>query len=144
MKKIAKQDRVQARTPAQLEREYNLGKLSAGAGNSKLEIQIQNLTQTLSQFISDTSQRLQQISTDLDGAEAKIQELQNENNVQTWFGEVVPTLLNEPAVTWLTDGTADKHIGDIYLDEISRIIYLFKKNTDEMYEWIACQSGTLG
>lgn len=54
---IAKQDRVQARTPAQLEQKYDFGK-NLNAENSKLAIQVQQLNQNLSQFMVDTRTEL--------------------------------------------------------------------------------------
>lgn len=121
---IAKQDRVQARTPAQLEQEYNFGKAfkSTDASASKQAIQIQNLTQSLVQFMALTQQRF----TELEG------------NTQTWFYKGVPTLVKQPAVEWTTDEEKEKHIGDIYFNEDDGHIYLFK-GADGVYEWVACQ-----
>lgn len=117
---IPKQDRIQARTPAQLEQEYNFGKAfkDTDASASKQATQIQNLTQSLVQFMALTQQRF----TALEG------------NIQTWFSKGVPTLVNYPAVEWETDEDKAKHIGDIYYNEDDGSIYLFKG-----FEWVECQ-----
>ena len=122
---IAKQDRVQARTPAQLEQEYNLGRAIKSADNSNLVIQLQQLNQTLSQFMVDTKTELGKL---------------DEAN-QTWFYSGIPTLTNQPASQWIADGTASKHIGDIYCNEDDGSIYLFKGEND-IYSWIKCFQGT--
>lgn len=119
---IAKQDRVQARTPAQLEQEYNFGRAIKSADNSNLVIQIQQLNQTLSQFMVDTKTEL-----------VKLDEAS-----QTWFYSGIPTLTNQPASQWIAEGTASKHIGDIYYNEEDGSIYLFKGEND-VYSWIKLQ-----
>ena len=122
---IAKQDRVQARTPAQLEQEYNFGRVIKSADTSNLVTQIQQLNQTLSQFMVDTGAAL-----------GKIDEAS-----QTWFNSGIPTLTNQPAVQWIADGTAANHIGDIYCNEDDGSIYLFKGEND-VYSWIKCFQGS--
>lgn len=126
---IPKQDRVQARTPAQLEQEYKFGKALKSAGNSSLKLgqQIQNLTQTLQQYMITTN--------------AKIEALSKAESSQTWFYSGVPTLANQPAVSWDTDELKNAHIGDIYYNEDKGTLYLFK-GANGVYEWVACQ-GTL-
>lgn len=120
---IPKQDRIQARTPAQLEQEYNFDRAfkNTDASASKQATQIQNLTQSLVQFMALTQQRF----TALEG------------NIQTWFGKGVPTLVNYPAVEWETDEDKAKHIGDIYYNEDDGRMYLFKG-----LEWVVCYQGT--
>ncbi|MBR5544903.1 MAG: hypothetical protein IKU66_05455 [Clostridia bacterium] len=120
---IPKQDRIQARTPAQLEQEYNFDKALKSANNSSsmLGIQIQNLNQMLSQFMVATSSKF----TELEG------------NIQTWFSKGVPTLANYPAVEWETDEEKANHIGDIYYNEDDGRMYLFKG-----LEWAECYQGT--
>lgn len=123
---IPKQDRIQARTPAQLEQEYNFSKALKSADNSasKLGQQIQNLTQTLQQYMVTTN--------------AKIEALSKAESSQTWFYSGVPTLANQPAVSWNTDELKQAHIGDIYYNEDDGTIYLFK-GANGGYEWVACQ-----
>lgn len=119
---IPKQDRIQARTPAQLEQEYNFGRVLKGADqfSSMLGTQIQNLNQMLSQFMVNTSNKF----TELEG------------NIETWFGKGVPTLANFPAVEWETDEEKANHIGDIYYNEDDGRMYLFKG-----LEWVKCYQG---
>ena len=113
---IAKQDRVQARTPAQLEQEYNFGRVIKSADTSNLVTQIQQLNQTLSQFMVETNGKL-------------------DGTIQAWFYSGVPTLTNQPASQWIADGTAPTHIGDMYYNTDDGSIYMFN-GENEVYSWI--------
>ncbi len=60
---MSKQDRQGARTPADLERRYDLGGMSIASQNdAKLETQIANLAQMLSQYMADTNAILAELS----------------------------------------------------------------------------------
>ena len=52
---LKKQDRQGVRTPADLERKYNLGLLGGGTGDSKLGTQLQQVSQSLAQYIATTN-----------------------------------------------------------------------------------------
>lgn len=57
---MSKQDRQGVRTPAQLEEKYNLGG-SSPQGSEDQKIQIQQLTQTLNQYMVNTNAKLEEI-----------------------------------------------------------------------------------
>ena len=114
---MSKQDRQGVRTPADIERKYDL-ELLAGQGersNEKLLQQINLLNQTLAQFMATTN--------------GKIEEL--EKNSAVWFYSGVPTLENQPFVAWETDEVKAKHVGDFYYDTDNGSMYLLKATTDE-------------
>lgn len=54
--------------------------------------------------------------------------------IETWFGEVEPTLNNAPASSWTTTTEKDNHLGDLYYDTISGYGYRFGK-TGSTYKW---------
>lgn len=126
---MSKQDRQGVRTPADVERKYNLGRLASAQGSSaKAELQIQQLSQTLAQFMATTK--------------GTLEELKNVESTQTWFNSGVPTLENAPAVEW-TEKQKETHIGDLYFNEDDGSLYLFKC-TDGVYAWVKCSSATEG
>lgn len=122
---MSKQDRQGVRTPADVERKYNLGRLAAAQGSpGKQDEQIQQLSQTLAQFMADTN--------------GKFQEL--EGHTQTFFYSGVPTLDNAPAVEWETNEAKAEHIGDLYYNEDDGSLYLFKGDGTS-FEWLQCSGG---
>ena len=123
---IPKQDRAQVRTPAQLEQKYNFDK-SLKEPNifmQKLEKTLQNLSQLMNQNIININAKIDSLSNDL---------------IQSWIGNGVPTLKNQPAMEWVEDKSEVKHIGDIYYNNDDGTIYIFKC-TNEIYEWAKCYS----
>jgi phage-related protein len=121
---MSKMDRTLSRTPSDTERKFNLGQLKTAQGSSaKLESQVQQLSQTLAQYMANTNSKLTESS-------------------QTWFYSGVPTLENAPAVDW-TDEQKATHIGDLYYNEQDGSLYLFKR-TSEVYSWVKCSSATAG
>lgn len=119
---MSKMDRTLSRTPSDTERKYNLGQLKTAQGSSaKLESQIQQLSQTLAQYMANTNSKLTESS-------------------QTWFYSGVPTLENAPAVDWSNEQKAT-HIGDLYFNEQDGSLYLFK-STNDVYSWVKCASAT--
>jgi phage-related protein len=62
-----------------------------------------------------------------------------DDSIQTWFYNGVPSLENQPAVEWDDEKKAE-HIGDIYFDEGTGYIYLFKY-TDGVYSWVSIATG---
>lgn len=127
---MSKQDRQGVRTPADVERKYNLGQLAKSEGlSSKEREQINQLNQSFSQFVASTN--------------AKIKELEDKytptkiETTQTWFGNGVPTLESPPALSWNTDELKVEHIGDIYYDVDNGYVYLFDGTG-----WIVCNAPT--
>ena len=124
-----KQDRQGVRTAAALEQKYRsrLGGENSSVASHKLETQIQQLSQSLAQFIGETNR--------------KLEELKSVDITQTWFGSGVPTLENAPAIDW-SDEIKATHIGDLYYNEDDERLYLFK-STNGVYEWASCSSTSI-
>lgn len=118
---MKKQDKCGVRTPSELERKYDFGSVFDGDNSyATLSKQINLLNQTLSQFMTTTN--------------AKLEEMES---TETHFYSGVPTLENLPASSWETDEVKQEHIGDMYFDTSTGHTYLFKL-TDEVYEWVDC------
>ena len=126
---MSKQDRQGARTVSDLERKYDFEYLSGQGDNSvaNLARQLNSLNQTLAQFMASTN--------------GKIEELERNSAVHFYSG--VPTIENQPFVSWETDEVKSKHIGDFYYDTDNGSMYLLKCTVDEsgeepvnVYEWV--------
>lgn len=55
-------------------------------------------------------------------------------NVTIWYGEVTPSISNEPAVNWKDNKTRDLHIGDMYYDTKTGYAYRWIYAAG-MYSW---------
>lgn len=64
---MSKQDRQGVRTPADIERKYDLGRLKNGQGSAKQEIMIAQLTQTLNQYMAQTNAKLEEVDDIIKG-----------------------------------------------------------------------------
>lgn len=126
---MSKQDRQGARTVSDLERKYDFEFISGQGDNSvaNLARQLNSLNQTLAQFMASTN--------------GKIEELEGNSAVHFYSG--VPTLENQPFISWETDEVKVKHIGDFYYDTDTGSMYLLRGTTDETteeklttYEWV--------
>ena len=115
---MSKQDRQGVRTPADVERKYNLGQLKTGGLSLKEREQLNQLHQTLSQYMASTNATINELK----------ENCANIETTQTWFGSGVPTFENYPAVDWITEDDKKKHIGDIYCNEDNGSIYLFAES----------------
>ena len=127
---MSKQDRQGVRTAADLERKYNFGEVFGDGAESyaKVTEQLNRLNQTMAQFMANTIGAIEEL----------------ERDSATWFYSGVPSLKNQPAVEWTTDELKDKHIGDMYYDEVNSRTYLFRKVETEVdgektveYGWTA-------
>lgn len=60
---MSKQDRQGVRTPADIERKYDLGQLALGEGSSpsRLESQLNQLTQTFAQYVASTNAKIAEL-----------------------------------------------------------------------------------
>lgn len=64
---MSKQDRQGVRTPADVERKYNLGQLAAAQGKSqKQELALSQLTQAVNQYIVSNNVRIEELNGDID------------------------------------------------------------------------------
>lgn len=124
---LPKQDRISPRSAKELEQKYNLGTaLESGKENyAGQQDQIARLNQTLSQFMAYVTGRLEELDDDS----------------RTWFNSGVPTLETQPAVRWKTEEAKLNHIGDMYYDNDTGKIYLFRCTNAEgenVFEWVQC------
>ena len=76
---------------------------AVGEVNTKVDDAISDLSENIS-FVNQLSKDLEAVKNQIDGA------------IETWFYKPVPTLSNEPAVNWTTNGAKDRHLGDLYYD----------------------------
>ncbi len=119
---MSKQDRQGVRTATDLERKYDFSQI-AGKGTGGASQSLNNLAQSLAQFVAYTNARLEEL----------------EGNAATWFYSGIPTLTNQPAIEWETDDQKNIHVGDMYYDEDTSCTYLFKRTETEeetKYEWV--------
>lgn len=67
----------------------------------------------------------------------KIEGLQNQIDgvIETWFGEVAPTMANYPASEWGTDNLKIAHLGDLYYDNSTGTAYRFSQNEQGEFFW---------
>lgn len=64
---MSKQDRQGVRTPADVERKYNLGQLAAARGESqKQELALSQLTQTVNQYMASNNGNIENLNKELD------------------------------------------------------------------------------
>ncbi len=69
----SKQDRQPVRTPTDIERKYDLGKLAASQGlTAKQETKLNQLTQTMNQFMATTNGSFEEVDQKLEEMEGKI------------------------------------------------------------------------
>jgi hypothetical protein len=77
-----------------------------------------------------------------------INSLQNQidGQIETWFYNGEPTLLNIPASGWTTNEEKNNHLGDLYYDKLTGYCYRFayediEDNPDQgtIYSWIRIQ-----
>ena len=93
---------------------------AVGDVNSKVDKAISDLSENIS-FVNQLSKDLESVKNQVDGA------------IETWFYDLVPTLSNEPAVNWTTDGDKNVHLGDLYYDGNGKA-YRFQMN-GSTYVW---------
>jgi len=93
---------------------------AVGDVNSKVDKAISDLSENIS-FVNQLSKDLESVKNQVDGA------------IETWFYDPVPTLSNEPAVNWTTDGDKNVHLGDLYYDGNGKA-YRFQMN-GSTYVW---------
>lgn len=58
--------------------------------------------------------------------------LESQSDIQLWFFDGTPTLENQPAIDWNNDFEA--HLGDIYYDKATGLVYIFSFENDT-YFW---------
>ena len=81
-----KADRPQVRTAEQLERKYNFASMETNAKMNSAELN--KVSNELYSFVSAVAGDTETLERQLDG------------EIDTWYGDEVPTLLNQPASDW--------------------------------------------
>jgi hypothetical protein len=123
-----KTERPQVRTAQDLERKY--ADLFKEIPNIKrTEVGLFNVNNILSEFITATIGDLQTLQNQLDG------------EIDTWYGNEAPTLLNEPASNWQVS-EYNNHIGDLYYDQSTGNTYQFIEN-EGIYSWEQIESSLM-
>lgn len=88
--------------------------------------------QTVNEFVNGIiDPKLDEIQKQIDGV------------IETWFGDVNPTLQNEPAVNWTSNTQRDEHLGDLYYNNTNGTAWRFTKRQVTLtppirytYEWV--------
>lgn len=121
---MSKQDRQGVRTPADLERKYDLASLVGIKQAVQNSVDgINKTNKTLEEFMTSTLNTLEDLSSQIDG------------NITTWFYGGVPTLSNLPASEWITETLKNEHLGDLYYDQDTGFAYRFSLS-DNVYSWV--------
>lgn len=121
---MSKQDRQGVRTPADLERKYDLASLVGIKQAVQNSVDgINKTNKTLEEFMTSTLNTLEDLSSQIDG------------NITTWFYGGVPTLSNLPASEWTTEILKNEHLGDLYYDQDTGFAYRFSLS-DNVYSWV--------
>lgn len=114
-----KTDRPQVRTAEELERKYNFAGFEKNIKTSNAGIT--KVTNELNEFVRAVA------------GDTSILERQLDGEIDTWYGDETPTLLNPPASNWTTTEYVN-HIDDLYYDRNSGRTYAFTENNGA-YSW---------
>lgn len=121
---MSKQDRQGVRTPADLERKYDLASLVGIKQAVQNSVEgINKTNKTLEEFMTSTLSTIDDIYNQIDG------------NITTWFYKGVPDLSNLPASEWKTESERNVHLGDLYYDQDTGFAYRFML-VDGVYSWV--------
>lgn len=93
--------------------------------------------------IEQNEQAITLLATHTEEIDQQIASLQNQidGNIQSWSGNVVPTLNNSPASDWTTSALKAEHVGDLYFVNSDAGIpeagtyYRFEENNG-VYSWV--------
>jgi len=124
---MSKQDRQGIRSPADLERKYDLASivgLKKAVKNS--EEGLNKVDSILHSFVLSTIGTIGNLREQID------------SNITTWFYSGIPTLSSLPASEWNTDDIMYTHMGDLYYDQSVGNAYRFVANKNEYnveYSW---------
>lgn len=101
--------------------------LKSYAKTTDMKVEIEKSANGVKQTVAETYVSNATYETDLNNIQGQI-----DGNIQSWSGESIPTLDNEPASTW-SDEEKATHIGDIYYDGNSHA-YRFRVDNG-VYSW---------
>lgn len=106
--------------------------------------------------ISEHGTTINEMQAYINGQSESIIELQKiaerlqqqvDGTIEYWYGSVVPTLNNEPAVNWKTDEQRKEHIGDTYTNIDTGLEYRYSvkvEGTKNVYYWQEVASTGVG
>lgn len=114
-----KADRPQVRTAEQLERKYNFAGMEKNIKTS--ETGLTKVSNELYNFVRAVA------------GDTSILERQLDGEIDTWYGDEEPTLLNAPVINWEVEDYPD-HIDDLYYDRNSGKTYTFAESNG-VYSW---------
>jgi hypothetical protein len=114
-----KTDRPQVRTAEELERKYNFAGMEKNIKQS--DVGLTKVSNELYNFVRAVA------------GDTSILERQLDGEIDTWYGDDTPTLLNEPASNWDVSEYSE-HIDDLYYDRNSGMTYQFTENNGT-YSW---------
>ena len=114
-----KADRPQVRTAEQLERKYNFAGIEQNIKQSN--VGLTKVANELYNFVRAVAGNTDILERQLDG------------EIDTWYGNEEPTLLNEPVISWEVADYSN-HIDDLYYDRNSGETYTFVENNG-VYSW---------
>ena len=114
-----KTDRPQVRTAEELERKYNFASMEKNIKQS--DVGLTKVQNELYSFVRAVA------------GDTSILERQLDGEIDTWYGDEVPTLLNTPASNWDVSEYGD-HVDDLYYDRNSGETYIFTENNGT-YSW---------
>lgn len=114
-----KADRPQVRTAEQLERKYNFASMEKNIKQS--DVGITKVANELYNFVKAVAGNTDTLERQLDG------------EIDTWYGDETPTLLNEPVISWEVSDYSN-HVDDLYYDRNSGETYTFTENNG-VYSW---------
>lgn len=104
--------------------ENTLGKITT------IEGQVEENTSSIQQTAEELSSSVSSITTTIGSLQDQI-----DGAIETYYLNGVPTLSNEPAVSWEDNETKDTHIGDLYYDKDTGYAYRFMKD-GSTYTWV--------
>lgn len=116
---MSKQDSNGVRTPQDIERKYNFSKMLGLTKNYEI------MEKGLTKIENELTDMLNAFMINLKDV------LDNQSEISLWFYYGIPSLENEPYISW---SNIDEHNGDIYYDKNTGYVYQFKK-IEEKYLW---------
>ena len=114
-----KADRPQVRTAEHLERKYNFAGIEKNI--KQTDTGLTKVANELYNFVRAVAGNTDTLERQLDG------------EIDTWYGDETPTLLNEPVISWEVSDYAN-HVDDLYYDRNSGETYTFTENNG-VYSW---------
>ena len=99
------------------------------------DLRIESSGDKVLDLINDNSDAINTNNTELI---AKIGDLQNQvdGQVDNWFYDYSPTLINEPASSWLTNEEKDRHIGDTFTNTQEFISEIETPDAGKSWRWV--------